>query len=100
MEREPIDWTPRLSSRRRASLVGMARRVDGPPFRILVTNLSYEGCEVVAEDSLIVGETLTLQIPGQGNIEAQVRWADYGKGGIRFLLGGSAAEDRRARIGV
>lgn len=47
-----------------------------------------------------IDETLTLQIPKEGSVEAKVKWAVDGKIGMRFLLGGSATEDLRARLGV
>ena len=98
MEREPIDWQNR-SPRRGVSLVGTARLATGIRFRLLITNLSYEGCTAIPEQPLEVGETLSLLIPDRGTIEAQVRWAADDKVGLRFLLGGSAVEERRARLG-
>jgi hypothetical protein len=98
MEREPVDWQNR-SSRRGVSLVGTARLSNGIRFRLLITNLSYEGCTAIGEQPLQVGESLSLLIPDRGTIDAQVRWTADEKVGIRFLLGNSPVEERRARLG-
>ena len=98
MEREPVDWLPR-AVRRRTNLVGNMSWPDGTTARALVSNISYEGCQVWSDHELYQGETFSLALPGYGNIEAQIRWAAEGTAGVRFLLG-AAADERRARIGV
>jgi hypothetical protein len=66
---------------------------------VLVSNLNYDGCLVVSEADLQLGETLMLRLPGLGQLRAQVRWADRERAGLRFLLGG-VIDERRSRIGV
>jgi hypothetical protein len=99
MEREPIDWLPR-AMRRRVSLTGVARWEDASTAGVLVSNISYEGCHLWSDHELELGETVRLMLPGYGRIDAQVRWTDGGSAGVRFLVGTSAADERRARIGV
>ena len=99
MEREPIDWLPR-AARRRVSLTGMARWGDGSSSKVLLSNLSYQGCHLWSERQLTYGETVTLMLPGYGSMDAQVRWVAGDSAGVRFLTGSSAVDDRRARIGV
>ena len=99
MEREPVDWLPR-EYRRRVSIVGTARRDDGSGFRILVTNISYAGCQFVTDEQLSRGDTLMIQLPNMGEIAGQMRWVRGPRCGIRFLIGLSSKDDRRARIGV
>lgn len=99
MKRELIDWKIR-PTRRRLALPGTASSAEGRSFRILLSNISYEGCHLMAEYDLAVGEVIELDIPGMGRMQAQVRWASEDQAGVRFLLGGSSTEDRRARIGV
>jgi hypothetical protein len=72
---------------------------DGREVRALVTNLSYEGCQLLAEAELCVGETLVLTLADRGSVQAQVRWTAGDKAGIKFLSDDSS-ELRRARIGV
>ncbi len=81
------------------SLTGVAYRADGSWLRVHMTNLSYDGCHLLTDGELDIGETLTLVMPRMNHMNVQVRWLKDGHAGIRFL-GGSAAEDRRARIGV
>jgi hypothetical protein len=81
------------------SLQAGARRGDGSVLRLLVTNLSYEGCTVLGERSLEIGEVVNVTVPGLGAMDAQVRWVCEDKAGLSFLLGKSVQEDRRARLG-
>lgn len=99
MERELADWLPR-EYRRGVSLVGSATDALGRPIRFLVTNISYAGCQILTDEDLGRGETLSMHLPNMGEITGQVRWASGGKCGIRFLLGISTKDERRARLGV
>jgi hypothetical protein len=98
MEREQQDWLSR-SARRHVSLIGTARRADGGSLRVLVSNLSYEGCKLMSEKRLSIGEIVNVTMPGLGTMSAQVRWTAENKAGLSFLLGKSVQEDRRARLG-
>jgi hypothetical protein len=64
-----------------------------------MTNLSYEGAHLITEEEFDIGEPLTLVMPRMQQLKVQVRWVKDGQCGVRFL-GGSAVDDRRARIGV
>jgi hypothetical protein len=99
MEREVADWNMR-SSRRAVSHGATARLADGQSIRVLVTDLSYEGCQILAETEFSVGDTIVLVLQNRGSSEAQVRWTDGDRAGVQFLLGKSTLEQRRARIGV
>ena len=61
---------------------------------------SYDGCKLLTDDILDIGETLTLVMPRMQHMQAQVRWIKDQMAGVRFLHRTSAADDRRARIGV
>lgn len=99
MDREPVDWSSR-SPRRPTAHQATICLDNGRQVRALVTNLSYDGCQVLAEAELTVGETLILILSDRGSIEAQVRWTADDRAGIKFLTGNSPSEQRRARIGV
>lgn len=99
MDREPADWSSR-SPRRPTAHQATICFGNGREVRALVTNLSYDGCQVIAEAELTVGETLVLVLADRGSIDAQVRWTAEDRAGIKFLTGNSASEQRRARIGV
>ena len=100
MEREPIDWKARQGARNGVSFRGSVRAPGGRQVAALITNISYSGCQLLAETRLVVGETVLLSIQGRGSMEAQVRWTAGDSAGLQFLLGKSLAEERRARIGV
>lgn len=99
MEREPSDWHVR-KSRQRLSLTGTGLWSDGTSATVLVSEMSYDGCQIWSDHDLTVGETIALTLRGKGTIEAQIRWADGSKAGLRFLIGQSAVDARRARLGI
>ena len=100
MQREPIDWKARASQRRGVSHKARVKAADGGEFQALVTNLSYDGCHLLSEGRLDVGESLVVSLAGRGSLPAQVRWIAGDCAGLQFLLGDSSVDDRRARIGV
>ena len=100
MERQKQDWQVREAPRRTVSLVGTVQVACGKQIRILIQNMSYQGCRFLSEHAFEVGEAIGLAVPGMGQVRAQVRWVKGDLAGVRFLLGNSAAEDRRARLGV
>jgi len=97
LERPLTQWVKR--NRKATSLTGVAYRGDGSWVRIHMTNLSYEGAHLITEEEFDIGEPLTLVMPRMQQLKVQVRWVNDGQCGVRFL-GGSAVDDRRARIGV
>ena len=99
MEREPVDWKVR-GVRRAVSRTALLVRADGRQARVLVSDISYEGCQLLTEQQFEKGECVTFTMPGTGTIDAQVRWVSGDGVGLRFLLGKSALEERRARLGV
>lgn len=99
MEREPIDQTPR-ARRQSARLQGKLRGPTGQSAPVLVANISYERCQIWSDRDLTCGETITLSLPGRGDIDGQVRWTADVSAGINFLTGASAVDDRLTRIGV
>ena len=98
IERPMSQWV--IRNRKATSLTGVAYRSDGSWVRVHMTNLSYDGCHIITEDNFDLGEPLTLVMPRMQHMQAQVRWIKDQTAGIRFLQKTSAAEDRRARIGV
>lgn len=99
MQRDITDWSAR-AQRKAISRIGTARLSDGREVRVLVRNISYEGCELLSDADLMVGETLLLTLAGSGSCEAQIRWIADDRSGVCFLAGQSPVELRRARIGV
>ncbi len=99
IERARSQWV-RRALRNAANTTGIAYRSDGSWLRVQMTNVSYDGCHILTEDRLDVGETLTVVVPRMQQLSAQVRWVTGNAAGIRFLHNASAAEARRARLGV
>ena len=98
IKRPPSEWV-RRANRNPMSITGVAYRSDDSWVRVHITNLSYDGCKLLTEEPLDVGEQVTLVMPKMQHMPAQVRWACDEIAGLRFLLG-TAVDDRRARIGV
>ena len=98
IERPVSTWVRR--ERRPASNTGEAYRCDATTMRVHMTNLSYDGCHLLTDEVLDIGETIRLEMPRMAETLAQVRWVKGQRAGVRFLQGTTALDDRRARIGV
>ena len=99
MERGTQDWVWR-ANRRRSNLTGIARRSDGSELRVLVSNISYDGCHLWSGGDLQKGELIELCVTGLSLIRAQVRWVRDDSFGVKFVTGDSVSDERRARLGV
>jgi hypothetical protein len=86
--------------RKPASTTGVAYRSDESWVRVHMTNLSYDGCHLLTEQELDIGETLKLVMPRMQHMNVQVRWVKEGEAGVRFLGTGSVVDERRARLGI
>jgi hypothetical protein len=99
LKRETIDWSAR-AGRRDVHITGAAAWPDGTSASVMVSNLSYEGCELRSAHGFTKGETVRLSLPNTGKIQAQIRWVKGGCAGARFLTGDSVPDQRRARLGI
>lgn len=52
---------------------------------IVLTDLSYSGCQIRSSEDFAVGEKLQLRVIKRGLIQAEIRWARTGKAGAQFL---------------
>ena len=52
---------------------------------ILISDLSYTGCQIRCGDALKIGELLELRIVRRGAVRAEICWAAEGRAGLRFL---------------
>ena len=98
IERPFSEWVRRV--RKPVSTSGNAFRSDGSCVRVHMTNLSYDGCRLLTEHPLDIGETLRLVMPRMQEMDVQVRWVKDNEAGVRFLQNQTARDDRRSRIGV
>lgn len=99
LDRGAADWVWR-SNRRRANIAGSVKRADGSAVRVLVSNISYEGCHPWCDGDLQKGELIGLCLNRMSVMQAQVRWVRGDGAGLKFITGDSVVDDRRARLGV
>lgn len=52
---------------------------------ILVSDVSYTGCQFASDDPFSEGEVVELRIIKRGAVQAEVRWAADGHAGARFI---------------
>jgi PilZ domain-containing protein len=52
---------------------------------ILVSELSYAGCQFRCDDPFSTGERIELRIIKRGAVQAEVRWSDQGRAGAKFV---------------
>ena len=70
--------------RRPVQMEGYALRADNSTVRVDLLDLNYDGCGVATSVEFEKGELLKLSVVGLGVIEAEVRWREKGKAGLRF----------------
>jgi hypothetical protein len=52
---------------------------------VQVSELSYAGCQLRCDDPFNAGELVELRIIKRGAVQAEIRWADEGRAGARFV---------------
>ncbi len=60
---------------------------NGREVEIKVTDLSKEGCRVESEETLLIGDLITLNAAPLQNVSAIIRWELCGTAGVRFVHG-------------
>jgi hypothetical protein len=77
----------RCSERRRLTLQAVIARHDAPDLPIMVRNLSTEGFAASSEAAMAPGTRFWLQLPGQPELAAEVKWRRGGFIGCEFERG-------------
>ena len=72
------------AERRSVSLRGFALS-DKHDSDILISDLSYTGCQFSSDDAFKAGETVELRIMKRGASPVEIRWAEDGRAGARFI---------------
>ena len=85
----------RRAARRIAGAVATVRTSGGERSRARIRDVSVFGCSLVTEaDWLRTGIFVTVQLAPDWSIQAIVRWARDGVGGVEFLRAISEADAR------
>ncbi|MFM5916157.1 MAG: PilZ domain-containing protein [Novosphingobium sp.] len=85
----------RRTTRRIAGTVATVRTAGGERSRARIRDVSVFGCSVVTEaDWLRTGIFVTIQLSADWSIQAIVRWAREGTGGVEFLRAITEADAR------
>lgn len=77
-------FTSSRGERRSIELRAYAVRFDDSIIDLRVVDLSYDGCAVETNVTLIPGELLKLSVLGRGVVKATVRWYKQRKAGLLF----------------
>ena len=85
----------RRTARRIAGAVATVRSSHGERSRAQIRDVSVFGCSLVADvDWLRTGSFITLQFSPEWSVQAIVRWARNGVGGVEFLRAISEVDAR------
>ena len=76
-------WIAR-AERRGVHLPGCAHRIDGTSVSVALSDISYDGCCLIAEEAFVPGEPLLVEVTDLGQVEAEVRWVDGTRSGVLF----------------
>lgn len=79
-------WISR-ADRDSVTLYGRAVLDEGREVDVRVSDLSKEGCRVQSDETLKIGERITLNVAPLDNVAATVRWELCGTAGVRFVDG-------------
>ena len=79
-------WIGR-KDRDEVAIDAVVHRNDGSKRKVVLTNLSPDGCRIECDSDFRIGEHFKIAIPRKGQLNAQVRWALPGSAGARFLVG-------------
>lgn len=83
----PVDETyrPRRVERVTVRAAGQLRQAGGEPVEIMVCDLSTAGFMAECLRPVLIGSFISLDLPGIGPVNAQVRWQVGGRMGGKFL---------------
>jgi hypothetical protein len=63
----------------------LASRANGLEEKVVVTDISRDGCQLQTSAAFNVGEVITLHHDVLGKLTGEVRWASGGRAGLQFL---------------
>ena len=78
------EWA-RSQDRRDIDVPAIGYREDGSRLGLVLSNLSYEGCQLKSNKEFDPGERLTLVVLELGaEVTATIRWCSDGRAGAQF----------------
>jgi hypothetical protein len=52
---------------------------------VVLSDLSYNGCQLRSDERFETGEVVELRIVKRGLVQAEIRWSDEERAGARFI---------------
>ena len=84
MQKKFLDWA-RSEDRRQVEVPAIVYRTDDTRMGVLISDLSYEGCQLAVSQNVPIGEQIRIVILELGaEVSAVVRWAAASKLGVQF----------------
>ena len=77
---EPVERDERRPVNLKAYVLSAKRDCDA-----VVADLSYGGCQIESDTRFETGELFELRVVKRGAIPVEVRWAEQGRAGAKFL---------------
>ena len=71
--------------RRGVTLEILATRATGEQYKVVVADISRDGCQLRTDEDFAVGERITLTDKLLGDRTGEVRWACAGRVGMMFV---------------
>jgi hypothetical protein len=76
-------WIDR-ADRQNASYPAILVLAEGKRLPVTITNISKDGCQVECLETLPIGQSVRIELAGNIETDACVRWALLGRAGLRF----------------
>jgi hypothetical protein len=83
--------------RRAVDLQGFAVVSGARTIGVTLVNLTYDGCCVESDIDMEPGQSIRLNVPSCGSIEAEVRWSRNGQAGLQFRPAVERPRERQPR---
>lgn len=86
MQQQDVKLANPRRPRRNVEFGAFAEHADGTESVLTLSNLSYDGCQLISAENFRIGERVKLNLPRRGQILAEIRWSAEGKAGALFVL--------------
>lgn len=86
MQQQDVKLANPRRPRRNVEFGAFAERPDGTESVLTLSNLSYDGCQLISAENFRIGERVKLNLPQLGRIVAEIRWSVDRSSGALFIL--------------